>query len=71
MGNGHSSQDEALLEAILTNQEAQVAEILAKDNTRVNAPLLNGKPSPSKKVNLSHTNEFRHDEPNLKSCLFG
>ncbi|CAI2375388.1 unnamed protein product [Moneuplotes crassus] len=46
MGNGHSAQDEYLLEAILTNQEAEVSNILTKDSTRVNAPLLNGMTNP-------------------------
>ena len=42
MGKGHSKEDEHLLESIMTNQEAEVEQILRKDNARVNAPLLNG-----------------------------
>ena len=42
MGNGHSGQDEVLLEAILCNREAEIEEILRNDSTRVNAKLVNG-----------------------------
>lgn len=43
MGAGHSKESDDLLEAILCNQEAEVEEMLRKDNSRVNAPLLDGK----------------------------
>lgn len=42
MGKGHSKEADNILEAILTNREADIEMMLRKDSNAVNAPLLNG-----------------------------
>lgn len=71
MGAGHSKESDDLLEAILCNQEAEVEEMLRKDNTRVNAPLLDGMLwiqfailTFGRKILV-----FRNDKPNLQGWL--